>query len=240
MLPARRSLLQIALRSPASWLFALTVVLFTVFPRIDLAVSAWYYGQPYGFAINANPAVQWFHEFWGRLPQVVGAGLALFVVACKLWKPLAAGGRERIAVFCLVSLLLGPSLVVNGLKETWGRARPKDVIEFGGSARFTPALLPTRQCDSNCAFTSGHAAFGFWLMVPAFFDPTRRRLWLTLGIAAGLATGWLRIAMGGHFLSDVLFSGWIVYGCAALTCWALSLAWRTPPPWHPVAPIRHA
>ena len=44
---------------------------------------------------------------------------------------------------------------------------------------------------------------------------TRRR-WLKVGLLAGLAAGLIRIAQGGHFLSDVLFSGWVMWLCAAL------------------------
>jgi membrane-associated PAP2 superfamily phosphatase len=120
-------------------------------------------------------------------------------------------------------MLLGTGVVVNViLKETWGRPRPVEVQTFGGTGTFEPALRPSHQCDSNCSFVSGHAATGFTLMALGLLGaPATRRRWLLWGLAAGLATGALRIAQGGHFLSDVLFSGVFVW----LVCVLLRQAW---------------
>jgi lipid A 4'-phosphatase len=225
------SLLRAALRSPAFWLFLLTAAVFSVFADIDLLLAARYYVPQRGFTINEYAGIRVLHEVWGDIPQYTALALALYVGAGAVWKRLGQRGRQRAAVFLLLALLLGPSLGVNALKETWGRARPKDLVEFGGSARFTPALVPSSACDHNCAFTSGHAAFGFWFMTPAFFVRRRRWLWLAAGIALGLAMGWVRMAQGGHFLSDVLFSGWIVYGVGLALSAGLSRWWRMPPPW---------
>jgi lipid A 4'-phosphatase len=34
---------------------------------------------------------------------------------------------------------------------------------------------------------------------------------MLLGVLAGSAIGWMRIAQGGHFLSDVVFAGWVIW-----------------------------
>ena len=151
-------------------------------------------------------------EVFDLLARVSGSLLLVYVLASLKWKGIAPRGRRRAATFLLLVLLIGPGLIVNTFKDAWGRARPVNVEELGGDRRFTPALLPSDQCKRNCAFTSGHAAFGFWWMAPAFVDRRRRGMWLALGLALGLGIGLLRIAQGGHFVSDVLFSGWIVYG----------------------------
>ncbi|MFP5392787.1 MAG: hypothetical protein ACLGI6_14765, partial [Gammaproteobacteria bacterium] len=49
---------------------------------------------------------------------------------------------------------------------------------------------------------------------------TRRRRWLAGGVAFGLLVGAVRMAMGAHFLSDVLFAGLIVH----FTCRAMAAA----------------
>ncbi|MFM9735641.1 phosphatase PAP2 family protein, partial [Streptomyces niveiscabiei] len=91
-------------------------------------------------------------------------------------------------------------------KDHWGRPRPEHIADFGGSAHYVPPLLPSRQCDRNCSFPSGHAAAGFWLISGAWVWTGHRRRWLTGGLLFGAVIGLTRIAQGGHFLSDVLAS----------------------------------
>jgi lipid A 4'-phosphatase len=199
-------------QSPQLWLFGATVLLFSLFPQIDIAGSSLFRDPASGFTVGQLFAVRVLHEGWDIAARAIAVALTLYLVASFIWKGLAPRGRRRAATFLLAVLLIGPGLIVNTFKDTWGRARPVNVEEFGGPRRFTPALTPSDQCPRNCAFTSGHAAFGFWWMAPAFVDRRRRGMWLALGLALGLGIGLVRIAQGGHFLSDVLFSGWIVYG----------------------------
>src|SRR6202007_2501046 len=107
----------------------------------------------------------------------------------------------------------GPGLVTNAiLKDHWGRARPTQITEFGGTKAFTPALVPARQCERNCSFVAGHPALGFYLVSFGFLvPPPRRRVVEAIAIATGALFGAARIAQGGHFLSDVVFSGLVVY-----------------------------
>lgn len=199
-------------RSPQLLLFVATVLLFSLFPQIDIATSSLFRDPGSGFTVGQLFAVRVLHEGWDIAARSTAVVLALYLLASFIWKALAPRGRRRGATFLLLVLLIGPGLIVNTLKDTWGRARPVSVEELGGDRRFTPALVPSDQCLRNCAFTSGHAAFGFFWMAPAFVDRRRRGMWFALGLALGLGIGLVRIAQGGHFLSDVLFSGWIVYG----------------------------
>lgn len=98
------------------------------------------------------------------------------------------------------------------LKATIGRARPFSVTEFGGQQLFTPPFQYSAQCYSNCSFSSGETA-----LIASFFLPLCVLVWprlqrrgrLVMGsIAAGMVVlmSGLRIAAGGHFLSDVVMS----------------------------------
>ena len=103
------------------------------------------------------------------------------------------------------------------LKDNWGRPRPSTIVEFSGPNHYVPPLLPSDQCPENCSFPSGHAALGFWLVAFAFLAPPRRRRpAMVAALVFGGLVGLVRIAQGGHFLSDVIFSGVIVVG---LTRW---------------------
>jgi lipid A 4'-phosphatase len=191
---------------------------FSLWPTLDLTVSAWFYQAPgnadwQGFVGDRFALVGLIHEILPWLGRAVCL-LALVAAACWRFRPGPVNIRWwRRSVSLGLAMLLGTGIVVNViLKETWGRPRPVEVQTFGGAGTFVPALHPSRQCDSNCSFVSGHSATGFTLMALGLLGaPATRRRWLFWGFVAGLVTGALRIVQGGHFLSDVLFSGVVVW-----------------------------
>jgi membrane-associated phospholipid phosphatase len=117
-------------------------------------------------------------------------------------------------------LVIGPGILTNTvLKDNWGRARPHQISEFGGTRSFTPAPLPADQCVKNCSFVSGHAALGFSLVAFALLLPAGRRRDQVIGaaLALGAVIGLGRIVAGHHFLSDVVDAGLLVVA----TSWLL-------------------
>jgi len=132
--------------------------------------------------------------------------------------------RRRASSLALVSAI-GSWFIINAvLKEHWGRARPREVIELVASAphHFSLALVPTDQCFHNCSFTSGHAASGFVIMAVGLMGSvaTRRR-WLAIGLVMGAFASAGRVLQGGHFLSDTLFAGVVIWA----TGWIVREAW---------------
>ena len=100
-------------------------------------------------------------------------------------------------------------LVVNVLlKNMWGRVRPNDILPFGGVETFTPWYKFGDSCLSNCSFVSGDASVGFLLVV--FYFITKKNAYLYLGLILGSLLGFIRIAAGGHFFSDIIFSQIVV------------------------------
>ncbi len=70
--------------------------------------------------------------------------------------------------FALIGLVVGPILgcgIIANLyfKDTWGRARPVHIEEFGGDKIFTPAFLKSDQCEKNCSWISGETSAAFSL-----------------------------------------------------------------------------
>ena len=123
----------------------------TVWPELDLAVAQWF-APPNGYV----DAKSWW---WVRginlyIPAIfrclVLVAIGLWIVATKS----AAWRAWRLPLaFFILSGALGPGLVVNaGFKEHWQRARPYEVVNFGGTEQFTRAGLITDQCDNNCSF----------------------------------------------------------------------------------------
>ncbi|MCF6187602.1 MAG: phosphatase PAP2 family protein, partial [Desulfobulbaceae bacterium] len=67
----------------------------------------------------------------------------------------------------------------------------------------------------HASFPSGHASIAFYTLGPWFILREKRRkaaaVFLFFGIGFGAAVGLARMLQGGHFLSDVLWAGGIVY-----------------------------
>jgi lipid A 4'-phosphatase len=195
----------------------LAALVFTLFPQIDLWASGGFYRPGDGFFLNLNPILQGLKQ--GTLWLMRAIALGLIVLGALAWfshEGWLARHRKSVVYLMLVALI-GPGLIVNGLlKEGWGRARPNEVQQFGGQRQFTPALVPASECDHNCSFSSGHAAAGFYLLSFGYVTRRRRKLWLGIGLAAGALLSAARVMQGGHFLSDVLFSGLITWATAYL------------------------
>ena len=161
------------------------------------------------------------------------AGSVLFWLAGKFGFATRFAPRGRSIVWLSLSMALGPGLIVDGLKDLSHRPRPVQVHEFGGTSDFRSFYRFDGACPRNCSFPSGEASAAFWTLAPASLAPLPLRP-AAMGAALlfGLATGALRMAGGGHFLSDVLFAGILTIGIVfALRRWTL-------PPARPAATKR--
>jgi len=195
---------------------------FTAFPDIDLWMSGLFYRPDGGFYLKE---AWWAVAIYDSIPIIaitVGVGSLLFLIGNLVRKRQVGPLSNRFLLFMLVALAVGPGLVVNtGFKDNWGRARPRDVAEFSGEKHFTPALQPTDQCERNCSFVAGHPSVVFWLAALGFAVAARKRRNRVFAAAAalGLVAGFGRIVQGGHFLSDVIFSGLAVFAVV----WVLAM-----------------
>lgn len=210
-----------AVRAPWIWLAVLlaAALLFSLWPGLDLWVSGLFWLPEGGFSSGDWPPFRWAYRglpllTWAIMLSLL-ASLAFVILAER---PIGRFDRRHI-LFLLLSFAIGPGLLTNTvLKDHWGRPRPNQVTEFGGTMEFRPALLPGGQCDHNCSFVSGHGAMGFALIGFAFLPATlrRRRQIAIASIAFGSFVGLARIAQGGHFLSDTVFAGLLATGTAWL------------------------
>jgi lipid A 4'-phosphatase len=194
-------------------LFAIGALLVAI-PQVDLAVTGLFYDPQLGFHLRPLLVVRvLYSSVWWISAAVLVGTLGFLIASWTLYRQRAEiGAQRRAALYLLLVMLIGPGLLVNGVfKDHWGRARPSQVVEFGGNKQFTRAALPADQCEKNCSFVSGHASVGFFFVSLAFLCPRRRERWLTIGTVAGLGIGLVRIVQGGHFFSDVLFAGIVAY-----------------------------
>tara|TARA_B100001245_G_scaffold64328_1_gene44587 strand:- start:9 stop:476 length:468 start_codon:yes stop_codon:yes gene_type:complete len=112
--------------------------------------------------------------------------------------------------FIFSSVVFNLLVFVNlGLKNMWGRARPNDILQFGGKENFSPWFELSNACNINCSFVSGDAAVGFSLVILFFI--TKNKIFFWGSLVAGLSIGFIRVIEGGHFFSDVIMAGMIIY-----------------------------
>jgi lipid A 4'-phosphatase len=181
---------------------------------LDLAVARVFYDPgriPNWWASDRQPW-EFLYRF-GSVPGIAAGAISLVLLVMMRFRPPLRRHRRACLLF-LVVLAIGPGLIVNGIgKEHWGRPRPKHLVEFGGTRPFVPVGLPVPL--GGHSFPSGHASIGFyWITLYVLWRnrrPRAARAGLVLGLAAGAAMGFQRIASGSHFLSDVLWAGGIDY-----------------------------
>jgi len=185
-------------------------LVFGFFPELDIKVSRLFFDP----TANAFPLQKDRMLAYGRdsatwllvlliAPAVLAPVLRLITPQAK------ALISMRAAIFLLATLLLGPGLLVNAiLKNHWDRPRPVAVTEFGGSERFVAWWDPRGQCRHNCSFVSGETSSAFWTLAPAVLAPAPWRLAAYgTALALGVGMGVVRMAMGAHFFTDVVFAG---------------------------------
>jgi lipid A 4'-phosphatase len=196
---------------------------FTLWPEVDLYTSSLFYEGNGRFFLVGNPL--------GTIPRLLfkiffisfcGLTLAGFVFTLFKRTPLFGFALPHWA-YLVACLVIGPGILTNTiLKDNWGRARPVQTEQFGSSEKFTPALIPSKACKRNCSFVSGESSSIYMIFFSlALLLSSYRKLLLISGIVIGSMAGLIRMGMGGHFLSDVTFSGIFMLLTAGALYWLI-------------------
>ncbi len=198
------------------WPLYLILFLIPVSGSLDLTISHFFFD---GEHFSKHPFFLWFYH-WGTLFAWAVAGVALLGIWIKHWR--------KASLFYLFAFAIGPGLLVNGVfKELWQRPRPVQTVDFGGFAPFHPFFEPLwpHLAISCKSFPSGHASMGF-IFIALFWIGQREnsRLLKALGILGAIVLGfllsWTRLAMGGHYFTDILGAFVIVWlTCALVDCY---------------------
>lgn len=187
-------------------------VILLIYPEIDLQIMGYFYETNGGF-------IQKDHIFTAIIYYSVPYFTKLFVACSAMFLLLNIflfrsfkKALSSKATYLILAAAIGPGLIVNStLKENFGRARPSQIMQFDGEKQFSRAFAISDQCESNCSFSSGHAAMAFYFTALAFIAPAAySNLIYLVALLFGFLVGYVRIIMGGHFASDVLASALIV------------------------------
>jgi membrane-associated PAP2 superfamily phosphatase len=117
-------------------------------------------------------------------------------------------------------IAIGPGLVVNLIfKDHWGRPRPMHITQFGGEYQYIPPLQIGDTPDKS--FVCGHCSVGYAFFALYFLAQNYRVAYFLLTLGLAWTMGFTRMTSGGHFVSDILWSGYLVF----LVAFALYYGW---------------
>ena len=175
-----------------------------------------------------NPAQPWTQQnaWWVVLcykgVSILTVLLGLSIIGCFIagFSVPRLRAYRTLCIFMFFLVALGPGLIVNGvLKDNWGRPRPRDTVEFNGNLSYQAPFVISDQGGKSfpcghCSVAFAFAGIGIWLR-----QRSKRWFWyiLILSLVLGLVVGLARVAVGAHYLSDVLVSGLVVY----ITAWLM-------------------
>lgn len=189
-------------------LIILGIVLYFT-PEIDLAISALVFDETANFYLRNDPILRAIYKSVNLLAIVMAIGvIGAYLYQLYMNKRFKYFDKKSL-VYIFMVFAFGSGVIVNlGLKQNFGRARPAEIVQFGGEKKFTPAAVVNWEYGKECdSFSCGHCSFALGFI--AFFFLFRNIWVLIAALSYGLVVSMGRILQGGHFFSDFVFS-WIV------------------------------
>lgn len=193
-------------------------VLFSVFANYlgwDLAVQFYFYDPATAeWSGRQNTLMVGLYQY-SVLPALILGLIGLFgYLGGILFRKLRPW--RKIYLYLFAVLIVGNGILANALfKSFWGRPRPAQVNEFGGTQNFEPCLW-IDLASYGKSFPCGHATMGFYFFALALLlKGLARQLCIAFAIGFGALIGLSRLSYGGHFLTDVVW--------AAILMWLVAL-----------------
>jgi lipid A 4'-phosphatase len=201
----------------------IAAVAVSVDPALDVQIAA-YLQTP-----GVKAALASFYPWFDTVRDCNVALSAAFVIVAigtllikLIWPQRRTLISARASLLIIATFALAPALLVNGiLKPHSGRPRPAAVVDLGGTQPFVQWWDFRGECDGNCSFVSGEASGAYALLAPAVLAPPPWR-YVAIGavVVYGTAIGVMRMMVGGHFATDIVFAGvftalivWLLHGC---------------------------
>ena len=191
---------------------------------IDQQVAAWFYEPLTTPPENDHwPMRHWW--LWTLLfdyakAVIVGGALLVLIIAIFASRLPKYTRLKRPALYIFLVIALGPGLVVNIIfKDHWGRPRPVHMHQLSGQHDYVPPLKIGSTHEKS--FVCGHCSVGFAFFVFYFLSKKHKTRYFLLTLLLSLALGLARMSAGGHFISDILWSGYSVF----LVAWLVYYGW---------------
>ena len=188
--------------------FITTSLLLIAFAEIDILISNLFYYDGF-YQKNA----WWENLLYSSVPYFIGfsmLGMTGLWLTNRFLKKNLLDINGRKALYVTLVLIVGSGLIVNTIfKENFGRPRPRDIVEFNGSKQFQPIFAVSKQCSTNCSFSSGHGSAAFLAIALALLFK-HRKLALLVALTYGTLVSFSRIVSGAHFFSDNVISFFVM------------------------------
>ncbi len=191
-------------------LFAISSLALVLFSDVDLHVSSFFFDG------HRFPSARswWVTALHKSVAYFICAALAALVGIYGFNRHASrtvCGVDARVVGYVFLVLTLGAGLTVNLiLKNALGRARPRNIVQFGGEQRFTPAFALSRECARNCSFPSGDSSGAFLFLALALASSQKSAPTVMAAVYGGLVS-FSRVASGAHFLSDIVVSFFVMW-----------------------------
>ena len=189
--------------------FVLGVSVIFVSSDLDLLIATYFYNfKTASWRLAQNFWVNAIYNY-GALPQLLSLHFLWVLLFLAYFKKTLINYNKHLI---LVSAVFASEILVVVCKELFSRPRPRELIVFGGDNAFAKLWQIGEQ---GLSFPSSHAKSGFIMIVLFYLLYFSHKkiayFFLVLSLLLGAALGYARIAQGGHFLSDVIFSGFFAH-----------------------------
>ena len=138
-------------------IFFFLIVILAVSPSIDIYISSLFY---YG---NSHFLLQSYYDVTIFFRKIILPLLIIYIYVFPIFsiffpiKFLYFDYKFKIKdlIFLWISGSINLLIIINlFLKNFWGRARPGDVLQLGGTENFSPWYQVSNACNTNCSFVS--------------------------------------------------------------------------------------
>ncbi|MCH9644919.1 MAG: phosphatase PAP2 family protein [Gammaproteobacteria bacterium] len=186
-----------------------TSLLFILVPKIDIGVSQLFF-QDHHFKVFYRPFM-----IIRTCQHIILAIMSLFLIKA-IYTGFKNHNKQPIlaALFIISVFALGPGLIVNLiLKNHSGRPRPYTTNLYGGQLQFKKPWQFSHECSRNCSFASGECSTAFAFFALLFLIKKKRLKLIAATIISMnfILTSYIRLAMGGHYLSDIVIGALLTY-----------------------------
>jgi len=199
------------------WTISFALFMLLVYPASDLDFqlsNLFFDMQQQRFTLRGQPILaDWLHT--GIKWVMVGVALTSLAFAILAHWLVKLKPYQTTLFWIFIGMVLSTSAVAI-LKHYSMHGCPWDLTMYGGDLPFFELFQdPPAGAKAGGCFPAGHASGGFALM--AFYLAFRQShtrfagIMLWLGLLMGLGMGVVQVMRGAHFLSHVLWSGWVVW-----------------------------
>ena len=191
-------------------LFIFFTILFVMFPLLDIHISKYFFvdgrfiSEKYNFIKILRSNLKTIMIIIPILSLIL---LLVFVLVKNNYNSKNHYSlRFKLGLLgFVIGPILGCGLIANlYFKDTWGRARPSYIVEFGGEKKYSQPFVKSDQCYKNCSWISGETSGAFSLMFGSLL--LRNHIFLFCNYILGLLVFFCRLSMGGHFFSDNIYA----------------------------------